>query len=81
MAGYCATCKGDSRPLTDLSKDHEISETCVDNADSHVETLDHLMDEQVATIWVKAGQAKKHSIKIGGVYREQHQLGSKDKDS
>ena len=40
--------------------------------------LDKFMDTEVATIWVRAGQSKKHSLNIGGIYREHHQLGTQD---
>ena len=42
----------------------------------NVEKIHHLMDPQVATIWVKAGFSKKHALRIGGIYREHHQLGT-----
>ena len=40
-----------------------------------MEKLDSLMDDQVVTIWVRVGQSKKRSLKVGGIYRECHQLG------
>ena len=45
-----------------------------------VEKLDNLMDDQVATIWVRVGQNRRQSINIGGIYREHKQLGTTDKD-
>ena len=45
-----------------------------------VEKLDKLMDDNLATIWVRVGQAKKKSIISGGIYREFHQPGSGDND-
>ena len=40
--------------------------------------LDSLMDNQLATIWVKVGQARGKTVTSGGVYREFHQTGTDD---
>ena len=45
-----------------------------------VEKLDNLMDDHLAVIWVKVGQARNKSVISGGIYREFKQYGTNDSD-
>ena len=37
--------------------------------------MTELMDDEVATIWLKVGETRNKSLIIGGLYREHSQLG------
>ena len=44
----------------------------------NIEILNDYMDGETATIWVKLGSRRSSAITLGGIYREQHQLGMTD---
>ena len=45
-----------------------------------IEVLEHLMEDDIAAIWVRVGENKRNSIIVGGIYREHQILGRNRND-